>query len=594
MKRRVALITVVALLLGVLVACVRSRPEVAVRRAADPGIDFPLAVGEVDLEVLDARLRNNFQVSYIMHYPQSGYRFLELTAAIHGAEAPLDWGEEYLVLMVQGAQQDLYYRRPISGEAGLSTEYLFIYQVPANAELDKAYLQLPAGDQVTLAPFAGDTVVVQAASPVPDLGTVGGGSGNRAAGRNATVAGGSENSASAAHATIAGGAGNSATVQYATIGGGEANTASGTRATVGGGHRNSALQLDATVSGGARNSASGTHATVGGGSHNEADGRDATVSGGLGNAASGTHATVAGGAENHASGFGSTVGGGAGNLVSENHATVAGGLGNEAAAVHASVGGGNGNRAIGAYATVPGGLLNEAAGTHSLAAGQRAHVSPEHTGAFLYADSIAADFNSAAADEFAVRATGGVRFVTGVDGEGTSTTGAILPAGSGAWSSLSAQWAKAGVRPVDPPAVLALVTELPVSTWYYREQDASVQHMGPMAEDFAVFGLGDEEGYISSVDADGISLAAIQGLHALVEEQGLSLADQEERIEALEARLASDTRSDRPSWWAWMGVLAVGAAQGALLSNLLFLYSGVKVEIRVTRPATGRHGSARG
>jgi trimeric autotransporter adhesin len=49
--------------------------------------------------------------------------------------------------------------------------------------------------------------------------------------------------------------------------------------------------------------------------------------------------------------------------------------------------------------------------------------------------------------------------------------------------------------------------------------------MGPMAQDFrAAFGLGESEKAISTVDADGVALAAIQGLHAIVR-AGQSRAD---------------------------------------------------------------------
>ncbi len=578
MKRPHFLISSFILIIMALVACDRPQPEQTVRRAAVPGLDHPLAVGDVDLTVLDARLRDNFQVSYIMHYPQADYRFLELRVKVKGAEDPLTWGEEQLTLMIRDEQQGLYYRRPAPSEAG-GDQYLFYYQVSTSVDLDEAYLQLTNGDQVDLAPFAVESSETLVASPAPDLGTVGGGIENRAAGRHAVVAGGSENSASAAHAVVAGGAENSATVQFATIGGGEANTAAGTRATISGGHRNSAIQLDATVSGGARNTAGGTHATVGGGSHNEAGGRDATVGGGSNNSAGGTHTTVAGGAGNDASGFGSTVGGGAGNLASENHATVAGGLGNEAAGVHATVGGGTGNRATGAYATVPGGLLNEAAAPHSLAAGQRARVAAEHTGAILFADSSAADFHSVAADEFAVRATGGLRFVTGLDEHGSAASGVILHSGSGAWSSLSSRVAKAGVRPVDPTAVLAFVTQLPISTWHYRGQDASIQHMGPMAEDLALLGLGEDDRTISSIDADGVSLAAIQGLHAILVEQEGRLVEQNDRIEALEARLLRGESKVPIGKWSWLGILTTGMALGVCLCNLLISIKGDTVGI---------------
>ena len=73
---------------------------------------------------------------------------------------------------------------------------------------------------------------------------------------------------------------------------------------------------------------------------------------------------------------------------------------------------------------------------------------------------------------------------------------------------------------------------MPIAEWNYKSQDGSVRHMGPMAQDFrAAYGLGHDELTISTIDSDGVSLAAIQGLHSL-------LLEQEARIAALEARLA--------------------------------------------------------
>ena len=52
--------------------------------------------------------------------------------------------------------------------------------------------------------------------------------------------------------------------------------------------------------------------------------------------------------------------------------------------------------------------------------------------------------------------------------------------------------------------------------------------MGPMAQDFrAAFGLGETEKGISTIDADGVALAAIQGLNAKVDER---VAEQQREI----------------------------------------------------------------
>jgi hypothetical protein len=265
--------------------------------------------------------------------------------------------------------------------------------------------------------------------------TVGGGYGNSASGNIATVGGGDSNKASGIGAFVGGGGADGTTVSgnvaggnAATIGGGLGNAASGKYATVGGGDNNTASLDKATVGGGDGNAASGYWATVGGGCSNMASGEEATVGGGGGNQASNNDATVGGGSNNRATGPGAVVGGGgydgttfAGNHAGGNTATIGGGLSNSANGGYATVGGGSSNMASGLDATVPGGFSNLAAGDYSFAAGNRAKVGTTphtHNGTFLFADSSNFDFNSAGGDEFAARATGGVRFVTGIDGSG--------------------------------------------------------------------------------------------------------------------------------------------------------------------------------
>jgi hypothetical protein len=361
----------------------------------------------------------------------------------------------------------------------------------------------------------------------------------------ATVGGGSHNTATAAHATVSGGAFNTASVEYAVVSGGSHNTADATRATIGGGYGNSASHIDATVAGGGGNSASGRHATVSGGSQNTAAGVDAGVGGGSYNIASGNRATVGGGARNVATGFDTTISGGAGNTAAANSATVGGGLGNDATDIYATVGGGYGNTASGSFSVVAGGAGNIAAGDYSFASGHLASVDPAHAGAFVYADSNELPFYSATPDEFAVRATGGVRLVTAIGGDGAPLAGAELPSGSGSWSSLSDAAVKTNVAAVDGFQILALLAGLPIETWNYSSQDPGIRHIGPTAQDFnAAFGVGEDEQHISVVDADGVALAAIQALYQLVQEQGAQITTLEGRVAALEARLAALEEAD--------------------------------------------------
>jgi hypothetical protein len=84
---------------------------------------------------------------------------------------------------------------------------------------------------------------------------------------------------------------------------------------------------------------------------------------------------------------------------------------------------------------------------------------------------------------------------------------------------------------VDPRAVLAAVMTLSIERWSYKGE--TVRHLGPMAQDFAAaFGLGADDRHIFPLDAAGVALAALQGLHGLVQAQG-------SRLEALERELAA-------------------------------------------------------
>ncbi len=169
---------------------------------------------------------------------------------------------------------------------------------------------------------------------------------------------------------------------------------------------NAASANFATVSGGTANTANAAYATVGGGTDNTASGERATVGGGYFNMASGDRSVVAGGYGNEAGGYTAFVGAGLGNRASGNSATLGGGANNIASGGDSFVGGGSSNHATNGAATVPGGENNLAGGSYSFAAGQRAKAL--HDGAFVWADHQAADFASAADDQFLIRALGGV------------------------------------------------------------------------------------------------------------------------------------------------------------------------------------------
>jgi trimeric autotransporter adhesin len=231
------------------------------------------------------------------------------------------------------------------------------------------------------------------------------------------------------------------------------------------------------------------------------------------------YATVGGGAGNQAGAAGlpfGTVSGGHDNVADGNSTTVGGGGNNHASFGGSTVVGGEGNTASGLESSVIGGSNNSAVGNWSLAGGRKAKAN--HQGAFVWADSSNFDFPSTAANEFSVRATGGARFVSGIDGSGNPNAGVQLASGGGSWSSLSDRAAKRAIEPASGGGVLRKLASVPVSTWSYRAQDNSIRHIGPMAQDFyRAFGVGEDRKHIDSIDADGVALAAIKGLNRKVE-----------------------------------------------------------------------------
>ena len=332
-----------------------------------------------------------------------------------------------------------------------------------------------------------------------DYGTVGGGLNNRA-GNNAGTADDSP---------------------YATVGGGASNTASRPFATIGGGYNNTASEYAVAVGGGRDNTASGSFATVGGGVGNTASGQAATVGGGDDNTASGYTVTVGGGRFNTASGEFATVGGGNNNTASGRHAAVGGGFGNTASEYAATVGGGEDNAASGYAATISGGEDNTAAGHHSFAAGRRAKAN--NPGCFVWGDSTNADVACSNDNRTIFRSSGGYYIYTNAG----LTSGMFLSGGGSAWNAVSNRALKENFAPVDTRRLLARLAQIEITTWNYRSQEPAIRHIGPMADEFnaLVDGLGGEgKDYINSLDADGVALAAIQGLYGLVQEKDAEIA----------------------------------------------------------------------
>ncbi len=324
------------------------------------------------------------------------------------------------------------------------------------------------------------------------------------------------------------------------VGGNAANsvTAGVRGATIAGGGRTGSDCDDPVLGTGTRNCANvggADYSTVSGGMSNVAVDSFASVGGGKSNTASAFWATVAGGSLNTASAQSATVGGGELNAATNGNTTVAGGSQNVASGGSATVGGGYFNGATANAATVPGGHGNIASGDYSLAAGMAARAM--HTGSFVWADALGFAFFSNASNEFALRATGGMRVVLGVDFfNQPAWTCSVVNGGS--WSCSSDRNQKQNLERLDGRAVLDKVAAMPLYQWNPKGTNAHHRHYGPTAQDFyGAFGLGGSDLSIGQQDADGVALAAIQGLNEKLEAK---VAEQAREIASLHARYENE------------------------------------------------------
>jgi hypothetical protein len=156
----------------------------------------------------------------------------------------------------------------------------------------------------------------------------------------------------------------------------------------------------------------------------------------------------------------------------------------------------------------------------------------------VFADSAIASFHSSVSNVFAARATGGVRFVTAIDGTGLPTWICGVSAGAGgSWGCSSDRDLKTNLIPLDGIATLERLAALAVYQWAAKDDPRRTPHAGPTAQDFmAAFGLGDSDKMIGFADAQGVAFAAIQGLNA-------KLSAKDIEIESLKAEVAELKRA---------------------------------------------------
>jgi hypothetical protein len=264
-----------------------------------------------------------------------------------------------------------------------------------------------------------------------------------------------------------------------------------------------------------------------GGTHTIRSDLYATDSGGFGNTASGPYDTVAGGVGNIASGGASTVAGGIGNIASGEDSTVAGGSANRARALASFAAGLNAN-ADQNQCFVFANWANLASGSSCLGNTNIARFALDH--------GFSVDYASPRTDG------GGTRWLYIGDLNAGNTIIAWNNArltDAGVWvDGSSSKASKTDFVAVNTKQVLERVASLPITTWRYKQGEGEVRHMGPMAEDFwAAFRVGYGDHTIADLDARGVALAAIQGLHQMMQQKDAKLQQQSREISMLKRKL---------------------------------------------------------
>jgi len=409
------------------------------------------------------------------------------------------------------------------------------------------------------------------------LSVVSGGESNRAANLFSVVGGGKENLAQGVLSVVSGGETNAAGGVLSTVAGGVSNFAGGDRSVVSGGTENQAVEWGSIVAGGKRNLTSGVLAAISGGESNKATSLFATVAGGSENVASGDSSSIPGGRRNEAAGFASLA---AGHRAKAGHdgsfvwadaqdtdfaSTAANqfivradkvGLGTNAPQAKLHV--------AGDFIRVDG-LGNEQGYIGGDGIGGDVHVGSFNPAVqkILAWNYPGARFMDIRAMSFTAQGNNGERaYLTG--SSGYVLLGSEVPnvqtvtlwnspnarrmdihindlhgrnldvnALYGSVYSPSDRALKQDFEPIQPKDILAKVLATPIQFWSYTNSP-SIRHIGPTAQDFkASFDLGEDDRHIAAIDADGVAMAAIQGLHALVTEKDTAIRELRKELQEL-------------------------------------------------------------
>jgi hypothetical protein len=212
---------------------------------------------------------------------------------------------------------------------------------------------------------------------------------------------------------------------------------------------------------------------------------------------------------------------------------------------------GSASTAIGG-STMASGIFSTATGCFTTASGHwstamGSYVSTNgHWGSFIIGDGYnTTTFSNDNDNEFQAVFTGGYRlWSTRALGHGVYMTG-----GTSGWTNISDRTKKENFEGIDGEDLLLKIRHMPITKWNYRQSDASIKYIGPVAQDFyAAFHLGGTDSLgINSINIDGVNMAAVQALEKRTAElrektaelhaKTIELETVKSRVTELEARL---------------------------------------------------------
>ncbi len=130
----------------------------------------------------------------------------------------------------------------------------------------------------------------------------------------------------------------------------------------------------------------------------------------------------------------------------------------------------------------------------------------------------------------------------------------------------SDRYAKVNFAAVDTGDILDRLSNVPITTWTYKDEGSEVRHIGPMAQDFsAAFEVGGSDKFISTVDANGVSMAALQELHRIVQKQDSRIVELEADLGQLKQAKAEPSTGILYPLYLASGLILGGLAVGGLV-----------------------------